>query len=167
MDQHYLGYHEILIDGSDYESCCRRVESFFNSSELVRYDHIVIDEKSSISAADEDFRQRIDSGLTENRQVVNKLIRELSDEGFGELSDWEYMEQGYLSKTVHTLAHLLDGFIGIDSVFYNCLEDSHTLSAVLRARIEKNPANYYLIRVEGFAADRSRADQLPLLRKQF
>jgi len=40
---------------------------------------------------------------------------------------------------------MLDGFIGIDSVFYNLAEDSHWLSAPLRKTIEQHPEHYWLV----------------------
>ena len=45
------------------------------------------------------------------------------------------------------MAHLLDGFFGIDSQFYNLPEDSHWLGESLRKQIETGPAEFWLVRV--------------------
>ncbi|MEN8199720.1 MAG: hypothetical protein ABFR63_06560 [Thermodesulfobacteriota bacterium] len=164
MSHHYLGYHEILLDGRDYPSCRQRVESFFQRNELVRYDHIRIDQENSLSSENDSFWPRLEEALERNRNEIRKLTDLLAKEGYGDPGSWDRMEQGYLSKTVHTLAHLLDGFIGIDSCFYNCLEDSHGLSQPLRERIKKDPGNHWLIRVDCFA-ERESADRLPFLRR--
>ena len=49
---------------------------------------------------------------------------------------------------LHVITHLLDGFFGIDSYFYNLVEDSHWVSEELRATIKTSPSRYWLIAVE-------------------
>jgi hypothetical protein len=63
------------------------------------------------------------------------------------LGDLESLPQGYQSKTLHTLTHLLDGFFGIDSHFYNLIEGSHGVSAGLRGKIDSSPGGYMLLAV--------------------
>ena len=53
--------------------------------------------------------------------------------------DFHNIKQGYLSKTLHILSHFLDGFIGIDSYFYNLIDDSHWLPSSNRPGHTKEP----------------------------
>jgi hypothetical protein len=86
--------------------------------------------------------------LADNRQVLQKLIGELQAAGINDFNDLSAMPQGFQSKIFHTMAHLLDGFFGIDSRFYNLQEDSHWLSASLRRQIEAGPPEeFWLITV--------------------
>jgi hypothetical protein len=73
------------------------------------------------------------------------LYRRLKEEGVTSLDQLPHLEQGYVTKVLHTLTHLLDGFIGIDSVFYNLLEDSHQVSGSLAADIQASPTAYWLV----------------------
>jgi hypothetical protein len=72
---------------------------------------------------------------------------ELQETGLGRAEDLLTLQQGYPSKLLHILTHMLDGFIGIDSVFYNLIEDSHWLSAPLRSTILHKPEHYWLVPV--------------------
>jgi hypothetical protein len=75
------------------------------------------------------------------------MLAHLKEEGVTSLDQLPELEQGYVTKILHTLTHLLDGFIGIDSVFYNLVEDSHRVSAGLSDAIRANPADYWLVPV--------------------
>ena len=77
--------------------------------------------------------------------LVVGFINELTGCGVNRLDDIKNLEQGYKSKTLHTIAHLLDGFFGIDSCFFNLIEDSHWLSAALKDKIMENPGQYWLV----------------------
>jgi len=90
----------------------------------------------------------VDSGLEKNRESVISLIDELQTSGYSQLLDLADMKQGYESKILHILVHFLDGFIGIDSSFYNLIEDSHQISDSLHLRIKQNPQNYWLFRID-------------------
>jgi hypothetical protein len=57
------------------------------------------------------------------------------------------LQQGYVTKVLHTLTHLLDGFIGIDSVFYNLVEDSHWASEGLLKALQDTAGEYWLVPV--------------------
>jgi hypothetical protein len=61
------------------------------------------------------------------------------------IEDLLALKPGYPSKVLHILTHMLDGFIGIDSAFYNLVEDSHWLSEPLRTTILRNPEGYWLV----------------------
>ena len=80
---------------------------------------------------------------------MGEFLENLKEEGFESLEDIRSLEKGYLSKILHTIAHLQDGFIGIDSRFYNLEEDSHGVSRHLQQKIAATPHNYWILRVTG------------------
>jgi len=141
--------HDILIAGPDFASCRQRVEHFFNRTMLIRYDEARVIENDSINGTEKNFPARIQEGLRANQKIVAELLANLKEEGFKSLDDLKSLEKGYLSKIVHTIAHLLDGFIGIDSFFYNLEEDSHGVSRDLHQKIRVTPDSYWILRVEG------------------
>lgn len=147
--------HDILLAGSDFEACRKRVMGFFDRTMLIRYDEVLVLEEDSISGAGKEFSKRLQEGLAANQQVMGELLKNLKDEGFATLEDLQGLEKGYVSKIFHTIAHLLDGFIGIDSRFYNLEEDSHTISRDLQQKILAAPQNYRILRVKGRIASAS------------
>jgi hypothetical protein len=155
--------HDILLAGSDFESCRKRVKRFFDRTMLIRYDEVLASENESINGAEKEFRQRLQEGLTANHQAVGDLLKNLKDEGFDLLEDIQGVEKGYVSKIFHTIAHLLDGFIGIDSRFYNLEEDSHGISPDLQQKIAAAPDNYWILKVKGLIASAGE-DPLDALR---
>ena len=142
-------FHDILITGSDFESCRQRVKHFFDRTTLIRYDEALVIENDSINGTEKNFPARIQEGLGANQKIVAELLANLKDEGFISLDDLASLEKGYLSKILHTIAHLQDGFIGIDSRFYNLEEDSHGVSRDLQQKIRVTPHSYWILRVEG------------------
>lgn len=155
--------HRLLVDGPDFTSCCQRVERFFARTILVKYDSVRIDAAQSCAATDPRFWEKVEQGLTANRETVADLLAELKASGTTALDDLGDLPQGYASKTLHTLAHLLDGFIGIDSNFYNLIDDSHWLSDQQRGRIKAAPAAHWLLSVEA-SSFTGNADQVATLR---
>jgi hypothetical protein len=155
--------HDILLAGSNFESCSKRVNHFFDRTMLIRYDKVLVLENESISGAEKEFRARLQEGLAANHQVVGELLGNLKDEGFVTLEDIQDLEKGYLSKILHTIAHLQDGFIGIDSCFYNLEEDSHGISPDLQQQITAGPDNYWILKVKGLIASAGE-DSLDALR---
>jgi hypothetical protein len=147
--------HDILLAGSDFESCRKRVNRFFDRTMLIRYDEVLASEKDFTNGAEKEFRARLQEGLAANHQAVGELLRNLKDEGFDSLEDIQGVEKGYVSKIFHTIAHLLDGFIGIDSRFYNLEEDSHGISRDLQQKILAAPQNYSILKVNGRIASAS------------
>ena len=141
--------HDMLLAGSDLESCRKRVQRFFDRTMLLRYDEVLIPEDEALNGTDEKFLSRLGEGLAANHQVMRELLDNLRDEGFATLEDIRNLKKGYISKIFHTVAHLLDGFIGIDSRFYNLEEDSHTISRELHRRILAAPDNFWILRVKG------------------
>ena len=144
--------HNILLAGSDFESCSKRVSRFFDRTMLIRYDKVIVLERESINGAENEFRTRLQEGLAANREVVGELLESLKDEGVVTLEGLQGLEKGYLSKILHTIAHLQDGFIGIDSCLYNLEEDSHGISPDLQQQIAAAPDNYWILKVKGIIA---------------
>jgi len=140
---------DVLVSGEDFVSCRHRVSRFFERTMLVRFDEVRIDEKESINAADRAFLVRLDGGISANRKTVSELAANLKQEGCSSLEELQDLEKGYLTKMLHTIAHLLDGFIGIDSRFYSLEEDSHTISNGLREQIAAQPQQFWILRVVG------------------
>ncbi|MFC1837909.1 hypothetical protein ACFLYW_04440 [Thermodesulfobacteriota bacterium] len=155
--------HEILLAGSDFESCRQHVIRFFDRTMLIHYDEVLASEDMSMNGADSDFWSRLEQGVAANHQAIGELLNNLKVEGFATLEELHGVEKGYVSKTFHTIAHLLDGFIGIDSRFYNLEEDSHGISRDLRQKIQASPENYWLLRVLGRITSASE-DPLDALR---
>ncbi len=164
MDSDLLSSHLLLVTGQGFESCRDNVLRFFHNTILVKYDRVEVIADQSVSALQDEFQEKLAAGMAENRQRVEQLLSELRQEGFGELSNWAAMPQGYPSKTVHEIAHLLDGFFGIDSTFYNLIDDSHWVSDTLLQEMGKNPQHYWLIRANG-SSQVADIDRVPFLRR--
>lgn len=141
--------HDVFLAGSDFAFCSRRVKRFFDRTTLVRYDEVQLLESDSINGSDKNFLPRLNQGLAANQAVAKELLENLREEGFVTLEDIQGLEKGYISKIFHIIAHLFDGFIGIDSRFYNLEEDSHGISRDLQRKVFLAPQNYWLIRVKG------------------
>ena len=140
---------DILVSGADFTSCRHRVSRFFERTMLVRFDEIRVDQEESFNAADQPFWVRLDEGISANRRTVNELAANLKQANYSSLEELQDLEKGYLTKILHTIAHLLDGFIGIDSRFYSLEEDSHTISSALRGQIAAEPQQFWILRVVG------------------
>jgi alanyl-tRNA synthetase len=141
--------HDILVAGPDFESCRKRVIRFFDRTTLIRYDEVLIPENESVNGEEKKFSSRLQEGLAANKKVLGELLENLKAEGFVTLEDLQGLEKGYVSKIFHTIAHLLDGFIGIDSRFYNLEEDSHGISRDLERKIHTAPHNFWMMGVQG------------------
>jgi len=157
--------HLLLTVGTDRNDAQARVRHFFAKNFLVKYDRVTILESRTINAADPIFWDRLEEGTTANRQLVRELLQELQAGGFEQLTDLGDMPQGYQSKLLHIITHLLDGFFGVDTVFYNLAEDSHGLSARLAAAITAQPTGYWLVEAEGSNDQGHDPDQLDQIRQ--
>lgn len=144
-------FHEFLCEGQDLAACTSRLFSFFESYELIRYGHLDVIESKSLRADDPDFPLRLEKSLEIHGQRVRSFLDELIREGVDSISALEKLPQGYQSKTLHTVTHLLDGFFGIDSHFYNLVEGSHGVSEDLLQRISGNPRGFMLLSVRAAA----------------
>lgn len=149
-------FHTILMIGPDAEACKDYVLRFFAKTPLVRYDTVTILENEVFPATDTEFWKRLEQGVVENRKTLNDLLGELREAGTKSFEDLQDLPQGFQSKIIHTVAHLLDGFIGIDSLFYNMVEDSHWVSSQLRQEMRENPTDYWLMRIEAVLAVKER-----------
>ena len=140
-------FHDFLVKSPDF-SCARlQVDNFLKKTTLIRYASVCCDESSSCSAEEPEFWDRLERGIAENRKRVSSLIGELELCGHSSLHDLASFKQGFESKILHTVTHMLDGFIGVDSACYNLIEDSHWLKDSLRKEILAHPKQYWLVHV--------------------
>lgn len=157
--------HLLLIRAADDETCRERALAFFARNLLVKYDAVQVDGARSFRADHQDFWETIEGGIRSNHQALGDLLRELADAGFAKLTDLARMEQGYQSKTLHTITHLLDGFFGIDTCFYNLEEDSHWLSERLAATIRQQPRDFRVVTMACSSRAATSGDLLARIRK--
>ena len=139
--------HRILVMGPDLERSSAHALRFLVQTPLVKYDTVRVIAAESCSGLDNRFWPWLEQGIAENRQVLEKLLADLRAAGTKNFQDILRMPQGFQSKIIHTVAHLLDGFFGIDSSFYSLPEDSHWLSDSTRNQIETTPEDFWLIKV--------------------
>ncbi len=139
--------HIFLVKADGFEQARHKVLHFMENTELIRYDVTTIPDNSIINGADSAFWPQVEQGVASNRKFAAGLIVELQETGMSQLVELNDLPQGYPSKVLHTLVHILDGFIGVDSAFYNLLEDSHWLSDTLRETIDTTPEKYWLVPV--------------------
>jgi len=137
-----------LVEADTYSTGCSKVDRFLGETSLIQYDNIDFLRNHSFQATSKEFWTAVECGIEKNRQSVLGLIHELQESGYHTLLELAEIKQGYESKTLHTLVHLLDGFIGIDSKFYNLIENSHLISVNLHRKIKQTPAHYWLLQIE-------------------
>jgi predicted DNA-binding ribbon-helix-helix protein len=135
-----------LVEADSYAKSCKKVMYFLETTSLVKYDSVAFSTELAFSASDHAFWDMLSNVLEKNKQSINTLIDELQRSGYRQISELAEMKQGYLSKTLHVLVHFLDGFIGVDSSFYNIIEDSHQISDSLHKKIKQSPQNYWLLK---------------------
>lgn len=140
-------FHDFLVKSTDFSSARLHVDNFLKKTTLIRYASVCFDESRSFSADQKEFWDRLERGIAENRQIVSDLISELELCGHRSLKDLASFKQGFESKILHTVTHMLDGFIGVDSACYNLVEDSHWLTTSLREEIRQQPNHYWLVHV--------------------
>lgn len=157
-----ISQHKILVAGESFEHCASQVHRFFDLTSLVIYDCIEARQEKSCSGLDAVFPARIEEAINHNRRLVREFTADLEKAGVKSTADLPTVEQGFVSKTLHILAHFLDGFVGIDSHFYNLLDDSHWLPAPTAAAIAENPGQYWLIHIDCYSATPAEAGILRL-----
>ena len=140
--------HEILVKGDDFGTCKAKILQFFERYELVRYSQIDVAQDASLSAGDPDFDDRLQKAILKNRGILQALTDELQREGVDTVHDLSALPQGYKTKMLHVITHILDGFFGIDTYFYNLEEDSHWVSDVLSKKIHAHSSKYWLLTIE-------------------
>ncbi len=161
---HLAATHILLVKGPDQRSCRARALNFFAKNFLVKYNSVRVVDDRSFAADNKLFWEIVEDGIKNNQQVLAKLVRELQESGFEKITDLTRMPQGYESKTLHTITHLLDGFFGVDTCFYNLEEDSHRLSKQLGVTIRKQPREFRVLTVECSSEAGTSADLLAKIR---
>ncbi len=157
-----ISQHKVLVAGDSFEHCTQQVRRFFDLTSLVIYDCIEPRREESRSGLDADFPKRIEEAIDRNRRLVREFTADLEKAGVHSTAELPTVEQGFVSKTLHILAHFLDGFVGIDSHFYNLLDDSHWLPAPTAAAIAEDPGRYWLIHIDCYSATPDEAGILRL-----
>lgn len=152
----------MLLSGDSFEHCCDQLHKFFDLTSLVIYDCIEARQEHSLSGLDAAFFTHIAAAENRNRLMIEDLIAELRKSGIQKTTDLQHIAQGYVSKTLHILSHFLDGFIGIDSHFYNIIDDSHWLPPGTLRTIQDNPGHYWLIHIDCYSATPEEAGLLHL-----
>jgi len=155
-----LAQHKILLGGESFDHCRDQLHRFFDLTSLVIYDCIEARKEHSFSGLDAEFAAQLAAAEDRNRRTIAELVAELEKNGVRKAADLRSIGQGYLSKTLHILSHFLDGFIGIDSFFYNLVDDSHWLPADTQKAISKNPGHYWLIHIDCYSASPKEAGLL-------
>ena len=143
-----IARHKILVAGDSYQSCRNQVVDFFDRTQLVRYDRVRINKKESSPGNHQDFSSCVAEAIQNNRHILAGLIKDLENTGVKTTADLLTMPQGYPSKVLHILTHFLDGFIGIDTIFYNLIDDSHWLPEHTQKAMAEAPGGYWLIAVD-------------------
>lgn len=139
--------HLFLASGNSLTQARHQATHFLKTTQLVIYQSTTIKDEEILSGAHKHFWLDIEQGLAVNRTFCRTLLQELQESGLAELEDLLTIQPGYPSKILHILTHMLDGFFGIDSAFYNLVEESHWLSDPLRASIQQRPEGYWLVPV--------------------
>lgn len=144
--------HTLLVFGNDYETCCQQAYDFLKARKVLQYDRLETVKAESCSGTDRNFRRRLNASIEKHRENISFLVNELNQVGFYLVNDLEHMDQGYPSKVLHMLSHMLDGYICVDSRFYNLIDKSHQVPPNTTANIKKSPQRYWLIRINGHLA---------------
>lgn len=139
--------HDLLVSGPDLQTCCQHVQRFFAKSQLVRYDSVEVDQKHSISGSDPRFEESLNRAIAQNHEILAELLSTLKNEGYVATEDLLGVPQGFQSKLLHTMCHILDGFFGIDSRFYDIDEASNWLTDNRQKQIRLSPDECWLIHV--------------------
>ncbi len=151
--------HMLLARASTRTQAEQKVLGFLKDYQLVCYDTINLDSSNVIQASSPLFWGTVNDAINRNRLTIKALLEQLSEEGYGQFEHLHEIPQGYLSKIFHTVAHILDGFFGIDSYFYNLLEDSHWVSREFIKEINAHPSEYWLVKVMGLS--NTNLDKMP------
>jgi len=139
--------HFFLVHSQSARLAAQHVERYLAGNQLISYADFFVRETEVLNGIDSHFPVAIEQGLAANRAFARRMLDHLREEGLTTLEQLLDLQQGYATKVLHTLTHLLDGFIGIDSVFYNLVEDSHGLSADLAEALRSAPVEYWLVPV--------------------
>lgn len=122
---HLISDHLILVFAQNKEQACLQVQKFFKNTLLVQYDAVDILKDECLAATETEFKDKLNEAISRNQETLQKFISEFEKTGFKTLADLQHVEHGYPSKMLHIITHFLDGFIGVDTAFYNLIDDSH------------------------------------------
>lgn len=139
--------HTFLVRADSALLAGRHVERYLDGNQLITYADLYVNPDEVLNGTDPLFWPTLRNGLAANAIFARRMLEHLKEEGVHSLDQLLDLEKGYVTKILHTLTHLLDGFIGIDSVLYNLTEDSHKVSLALHAAMQKKPAEYWLVPV--------------------
>lgn len=139
--------HYFLVRSQSGPLAGRHVKRYLTGNQLISYADFFVRPEEILNGVDDLFWPTLEQGIAANRAFARRMVGHLEKEGLTTLDQLLELQQGYATKILHTLTHLLDGFIGIDSVLYNLVEDSHQLSDVLIKAIRNTPAEYWLVPV--------------------
>lgn len=139
--------HYFLVRSRSAELAGQHVERYLAANQLISYAEFFVRSEEVLNGTDAQFARTLEQGLAGNHAFALRMLTHLKEEGVHSLDQLPDLQQGYVTKILHTLTHLLDGFIGIDSVFYNLIEDSHRVSGPLADTLRTAPAEYWLVPV--------------------
>ena len=139
--------HYFLVRSQSGELAGRHVERYLTSNQLISYAEFFVRTEEVLNGKDALFARTLERGLAANHSFALRMLAHLKEEGVHSLDQLPDLQQGYVTKILHTLTHLLDGFIGIDSIFYNLIEDSHRVSEPLAEALRAAPGEYWLVPV--------------------
>jgi hypothetical protein len=139
--------HYFLVRSRSGEAAGRHVERYLAGNQLISYADFFVRAEEILNGTGGHFWRTLEHGLAANDSFARRMLDHLKEEGVTTLDQLPSLQQGYVTKILHTLTHLLDGFIGIDSVFYNLIEDSHRVSTGLTQSIRTTPVEYWLVPV--------------------
>ena len=139
--------HYFLVRSQSALLAARHVEQYLAGNQLISYAEFFVQPEEVIGGGNEKFWDTLGMGLAANDVFARRMLAHLKEEGVTTLDGLLELKQGYSTKILHTLTHLLDGFIGIDSVFYNLVEDSHWVSEELAETIREQVEAYWLVPV--------------------
>ena len=140
--------HSLLVSAPDLATGENHLRLFFEKSQLVHYDSIEIDPLHCMNATAPEFEECLQHAVDNNRRILSELLTKLTREGCTNLQDLLSLPQGFQSKILHTISHLLDGFFGIDSKLYDIDEISHWITDDRRQQILRSPETCWLIPVK-------------------
>jgi hypothetical protein len=147
-----ISRHKIFLAGNSYEHASSQVNRFFDRTTLVMYDKIQARQEKSFNGLDDNFFEELTTAEDYNQQIVQGFLDDLLSTGIKKTADLANIQQGYASKILHILSHFLDGFIGVDSYFFNIIDDSHWLLPQTKNAVRKSPQQYWLIHIDCFAS---------------
>ncbi|WP_448873584.1 hypothetical protein [Desulfobulbus propionicus] len=139
--------HYFLVRSQSAVLAIQHVERYLSRNQLITYAEFFVRSEEVLGRDHERFWETLERGLAANTAFARQMLAQLKEEGAFTVDQLLGLKQGYATKILHTLTHLLDGFIGIDSVLYNLVEDSHWVSEELSQAIRTGAEAHWLVPV--------------------